>query len=398
MAFSEYNLEYKLTPKVSIYIPKKNGKPCVKTVCRWYVYFYYKDNGKNKIFKKYADINRYKTARDRLKAAKHLKKAIESYLNDSKNSLFDLIHKDRSVANAVQFAFNEKKKQWKKSSLRSAKSYLDKFIGWLNRNNLAELPVKQFKKQFIIAYLSELQNDLSNVSVNNNKRFLHNIFKKLSQNGIIEYNPVADLPTLAETPTKHKVFDDDMLNKLQAYIKETDPILYNYIQFMSYTFMRPVEIVRLRVGDIDMKKNVIYSNTKTGKQIIPIIEKLKPILQNFELDKHQPDDILFTNLGVPYGWDLSATDESRYIYFKEHFYKVKQSLGLGREYGLYSFRHTFAKMLYNKYLADGLTDLQAKQKLMTITRHKSISSLNKYLRNIGAFVPKDYSDDFTFDF
>jgi len=396
---NEYQKAFKLSySKVSIYIPKKNGKPCIDKGCRWYVYFYFKDKtGQRKQFKEYQGINRLKTVKERMQASKVLQKAIESFLYAGGNP-FEFQKQDYTVLQAVDLAFNEKKKIWKPTSLRSASNYYKRFTGWLLNNNIDNLPVKQFKKQYIIHYLSELKNDLSNISVNNHKRFLHNIFKKLSELAIIEINPVADIPNLRENPTKNKTFAPVLLKDMFAYLQANEPILFEYVQFMIYTFMRPVEIVRLRVGNVDLEKNLIYSETKTGKAIIPVIEKLRPILQKKQLQNYGKDDILFTNLGVPYGWDLSATEESRYIFFKEKFFDVKKHFNLGPEYGLYSFRHTFAKMLYNKFLADGLTDLQAKHKLMTITRHKSISSLNKYLRGIGAFVPDDYSDDFTFDF
>jgi hypothetical protein len=36
--------------------------------------------------------------------------------------------------------------------------------------------------------------------------------------------------------------------------------------------------------------------------------------------------------------------------------------------------------------------------MLPITRHKSIDSLNMYLHDIGASLPKDSSDDYTLEF
>jgi len=382
-------------PSVHIYIPKTNGKPDLKK--RWYVYFYYYENGKRRQYKKDKGINKFKTIRERKRAANLLKRVIEDFLAQGVMP-FQQLEKNLTLFEAVEYAYNEKRKGWSLTSQRSAGAYYNNFINWLDKNDMLNISVKKLKKQHLIIYLGELQGKMSNVSVNNNRRFLHNIFKKLSQDAIIDYNIMADLPNLKESPKKNKVFSESQLIQIQKYLEKTDPVLYKYTQFMIYTFLRPVEIVRIKVGDINCEKGIIHVKTKTGEEIIPIINSLKPLIKEMGLENYNKDDLAFTNLGVPYAWDLETREESRSIFFKKRFRKIKKHFNLGPEYGLYSFRHTFAKMLYNKFLTDGLTDLQAKHKLMTITRHKSLSSLNKYLRGIGAFVPDDYSDDFTFNF
>lgn len=71
---------------------------------------------------------------------------------------------------------------------------------------------------------------------------------------------------------------------------------------------------------------------------------------------------------------------------------------LHKNHNIYSGRHTTTLDLYNSFKNQGLTDLESKHKLMTITRHKSISGLENYLRDIGASLPKDYSNDYTLNF
>jgi len=63
---------------------------------------------------------------------------------------------------------------------------------------------------------------------------------------------------------------------------------------------------------------------------------------------------------------------------------------LGVDYGLYSFRHTFITKLYRDF-AKTKTPFEAKSKLMLITGHSTIGVLDKYLREIDAELPEDYS-------
>ena len=58
---------------------------------------------------------------------------------------------------------------------------------------------------------------------------------------------------------------------------------------------------------------------------------------------------------------------------------------------VFSFRHTYITKLYRELekLHDPNT---AKNKLMQITGHSTITALEKYLRDIDAALPEDYSN------
>jgi len=393
----EYQIQYQKIPKVFIFIPKKNGKPCIDVGCYWYVYFYYYHNGKRKMFKYYKNINRIDSVAGRMKAAKNLKKAIEHFLFSGGNPLLKTKNNNFTIIEALNFGFEQKKIEWSQRTESTNKIFFEKFIAWINKNDLQDYSIKSLKKEHITYFLNDLKKqNLSNTYINNNKRFLSSLFTKLSSDNIIDYNFVKEIKNLKETPEKNKTFSLQQLKEIKTFVKQNDFPLYLFLQFMTYTFLRPVEIIRLKVGNIDLRKKIIYVDTKTEKSIIPIIETLYKIIDEKHLTNFDKNYYLITYKGFPFNWQ--AVESTRYGNFKKRFLKVKKHFNLGNDYGLYSFRHTFAKLLYKKYLQDGLTDLQAKQKLMTITRHKSISSLNKYLRNIGAFVPDDYSDDYTFEF
>lgn len=71
---------------------------------------------------------------------------------------------------------------------------------------------------------------------------------------------------------------------------------------------------------------------------------------------------------------------------------------MDKDHSIYSTRHTVAVDLFLSSKEQGLTDLEAKHKLMPITRHKSLSGLENYLRDIGASLPKDYSKNYSINF
>lgn len=107
-----------------------------------------------------------------------------------------------------------------------------------------------------------------------------------------------------------------------------------------------------------------------------------------DLSKFNRTDYLFTPTG-PGAW--VTKEVNRRNYFSSRFKKVKDKLGLGEEYGLYSFRHTYITKLYRE-LRKNASPFETKSKLMLITGHTSMTALEKYLRDIDAELPEDYSN------
>ena len=64
---------------------------------------------------------------------------------------------------------------------------------------------------------------------------------------------------------------------------------------------------------------------------------------------------------------------------------------MDKNYGLYSFRHTSITNLYKEF-SKKLTPNETKSRLMQITGHQTMEALEKYLRDIDAELPEDYSD------
>jgi integrase len=66
-------------------------------------------------------------------------------------------------------------------------------------------------------------------------------------------------------------------------------------------------------------------------------------------------------------------------------------LKLGKDFTIYSFRHTFITKLYRQLRKSSPPEI-AKANLMQVTGHQTMDALEKYLRDIDAELPPDYSD------
>ena len=106
------------------------------------------------------------------------------------------------------------------------------------------------------------------------------------------------------------------------------------------------------------------------------------------LSQKDPKAYLFGRFEI--GEDWNAEETNKRTEFSKRFKKVKDHFNLGEEYGLYSFKHTFITKLYRKF-RENMSQYEAKSNLMPISGHSTMSALEKYLRDIDAELPEDYS-------
>ena len=146
---------------------------------------------------------------------------------------------------------------------------------------------------------------------------------------------------------------------------------------------------RLTVGDINVKDRTIQFKAKNS----PLKTKIIPEIlwgELPDLSKLNKEWVLFTPQEFGGVWE--TREENRRDYFSKRFKKVvKDHFGLSEDYGLYSFRHTFITKLYRAMVKDS-SPHAAKSQLMQITGHSSMEALEKYLRDIDAELPADYSE------
>ena len=193
---------------------------------------------------------------------------------------------------------------------------------------------------------------------------------------------------LKSVPKRNKTYTPKLIDDIDGYVKENDPLLRLYIQFICYNFLRPVEVCRLKVGDLDTSDRKIYVRAKNKPVKIKIIPEI--LLDELpDLSQMDREHSLFTPDGLGGVWDTAETNKR--TYFTSRFKKIKEHFGLGKDYGLYSFRHTYITKLYRE-MAKTATPLEVKSNLMLITGHTTQTALEKYLRDIDAVLPEDYSE------
>lgn len=208
---------------------------------------------------------------------------------------------------------------------------------------------------------------------------------------MVDENYIPTIPVLKSKPERNKTYSLKVQENIFEYLEKQDPILLLFIKFVSYNFIRPIEVCRLRVKDVHIKSRTIEFKAKNS----PLKTKMIPNILFDELpdlSKLDKESFLFTPEQIGGYWDVNETN--RRDHFSKRFKKVvKEHFKLNEDYGIYSFRHTFISKLYRK-LRESSAPFEAKSNLMLITGHTSMSALEKYLREIDAELPEDYSNLF----
>lgn len=295
---------------------------------------------------------------------------------------------------AFDFAFKLKEKEVSISTISDYRGKVKKLLNWLAENREDKKYIEELKRKDILDFLNAILIKTSARTRNNYRADLGSLFQVLKNNEIVDENYLKTIKVLKSKPEKHKRYTLQQQEEIFKYLEVEDPILLLYIKFIYYGFLRPIEVSRLRIKDINKKNKMLQFQSKTKKlktKRIPDI-LLKEIPDISKIDKN---DFLFTPDKIGGPW--SANEVNRRDHFTKRFGKiVKNQFELNENYGLYSFRHTAITRLYNQLKKD-TTEYEAKSKLMPITGHITMIALEKYLRDIDADLPEDYSDLFSVD-
>ena len=437
---NEHDLEHDLAHKKDFSVPKiytANGDLSK----RWYVYFSFRDpkTGRLKRMKNiYGTANSHKTKEDRImllsryrrRLLKLLQEGYNPYINNTdfhkaklakKNEVKNPVSKPEPVIieqpkpvevapptppvvktepkvqeetgmtlrEAFDFSLKLKEKTIGERSLKDYEYSTNAVVKWAKENKPKLKFIKQFNKKAALEFLNSILLKTSSRNRNNYRLNLSSLMQTLEDNEIIDSNPIRKIPVLKSTPTRNQTYSAKQQEDIFNYLEKEDPILLLYIKFISYNLLRPIEVCRLKIKDFDLKNNTIQFKAKNSPLKTKLIPKI--ILKELpDLSKLNPENYLFTPIKLGGAWD--AIENNRRDHFSKRFKTVvKEKFNLNDNHGLYSFRHTFITKLY-RALVENSSAHAAKSELMGITGHSSMDALEKYLRDIDAELPKDYSD------
>lgn len=390
---TEYSNEYSIEmPNVPYKLPKiYHGGKDYDLSQRWYVYYSYVDPKTGKMKRQppiYMNVNRdYTTVKERLARLKAIRKSLAELLKKGYSPYPSEDVKDKStIKSAIEWAYKIKEATLSETYIPDFRSKKNQFIKYLEKNGYDVIAADEFPKKYVLNYLNEIILKNSGKTHNNHKVALSSLFDVLKRNEMIKDNFIKEIGNQSSTPKKNKSYSSDQLETLFEEISKDENLLL-FIQFVSYNFLRPIEVVRLKFDDLKINEQPPYLQVKAKNK--PLKTKLIPNILLKDLEKMKfgdPEELIFKTNEK----GIQTKEVNRRNNFSAKFKEIKDKLNLGEEYTIYSFRHTFITKLFRE-LRKERTELETYDLLMKVTGHSTLKALKAYLRDIDAELAEDYS-------
>jgi integrase len=318
---------------------------------RWYISYSYINPQTNEFerIRETGDINRYHTVKDRREALKELfqvrktllEKGFGPFEKYERNSMLSKVGMlFQTTDECIDKVLEHKKLHLRETSYGAFKCRLNLFKKFLAKQKLLSGNPKEITKKHIMDYLDSRKSEskISARTRNNELVDLKTLFNTMIDLDFIKENPAERVKKVRTNSEKNLSYEDEELTTLFKWIAENNPYLLVFCKFIYFSFLRPVEIVRLQIKDVDLNKMVINipaSKTKSGnRESVMIMDILKPTILAMNLDKYPPDYYVFSSKQKP---DAQGTTRD---YFTDKFKKAKDKLGLSINHTMYGLKHT----------------------------------------------------------
>lgn len=367
--------------------PHKKAK-LVKGNPRWYIYFGVYDCITQKIKRKryYKGINEIEEIDKRLRFANSLVAEINSGIaywatNKPVQEEIETFVKPEKlhIIEAIEFIIQLKYNDFidlRKTSHTFA-SNARKFIEFCKEKGFFNMDVKQLQKHHVQNYIDDMvvRKKLSGQTVENRISTMRAIYNHMIKRNIVDENPFAkdlDKPKIIKTKKNH-AYSAEQIQEIKQYAEIHNPGIWIICQFIYYTYMRPVEIGRLKVADIILEEDKIFIPASISKNATEAHIFMPPALKNLMVDylsgAPKKTYFLFSKGFKP------GQKQAGYNYYGNNHRKITRLLNFEDYYTLYSWKHTG---VVNAYKAG--VDIKSIQMQL---RHSSIEQSDTYLKSLG---------------
>ena len=380
-----------------------NGSTLSKEWAKNNWYINYSFNGKQYRIK--GDLNRIKDHKEKIYRAEVL---LQSIKNDLKNGydpsnpnlfLDQIISENISLSDAIKLYIEELSTYARPKTIGSYNSklyYLSEAYPNKQVKNITTQDIQQYiykrihSKEFARVLLKGKSYDLKKPIqwTPNTVRSAKGVFRAffgwcIKNNYYQGENPVSKIEqkrirSEVAPSARHLLFSSQDLLLVMDYLDRNDKATAFFARFIYSTCMRPGEISKLRLRDIDLENkriiiplNITKNTKKSETDIIHIEENLYKELLKMNLDQY-PSDFFITSTSKDIIGEVSIGSNKPY----KQFVKALKKLNIDKKgYTLYSFKHYSNLQRFN-------TNWTVAE-IMKANRHSSISMTETYLKNIN---------------
>jgi integrase len=346
---------------------------------RWYVFYSYLNPETNKYQRFLHSISsRIQTSSGRREKAHLIMQELNAKLNEGW-SPFSLIEKRFvGLLTALNFVQELKESSVRQRTSSTYKHHIATFRKWLVMKELDKRSVEDFTYHHAQEFMdwTKIKLKHSNRTYNNRITAMVTLFNVLLEREFIRANPFKKITRLPKTESKIISFTPSEIKVMTKHLPTYNYDLYVCACMIFYCFIRPQELARLKVENIDLRKGIITlpgevsKNKKTEIVVIPV--PFQRILLNFDLN-YPGSYFVFGR------YQRRSPKYCAPTRIAEAWKKFCTKVGL--EKNIYSLKHTGVGTAIEHKVSTRDIQLQA--------RHHSLDQTQEYLEKFNN-SPSDY--------
>lgn len=234
-----------------------------------------------------ADINNHTTS----SPAEVKKPSKIKILKEQKKTI--LSENEKSIKEAFAFGLKIKQSVLGDTSYSGLQGRINRFLTWLEESKSTSEKISTLDKKTFINYLNFVLEKTSASNRNNTRTDLSSLVQTLVDNEIMSENFLKNINVLKSAPERNKTYSVAQEKDILKYLNSNDHVLLLYIQFITYNFLRPVEVNRLKVADLDLEGKKLFVRAKNKVVKVKIIpQKIIDLIP--DLTQMNPNHYLFT--------------------------------------------------------------------------------------------------------
>lgn len=244
--------------------------------------------------------------------------------------------------------------------------------------------------QFDTKYCTKLLDDvfitrkLSAQTRNNYLGFLQVFFNYHKEKGHITVNPCDTIRKIPKRMLKkqREIIPSEVVGQMADYLREHDPMFLLACYLLYYCFIRPQELCRLKLFNLQLDTHTIYIRGDQAKnrkdEYLTMPKKLEEYIQSLDLSGYPKEYYIFSTHLKP------GMKEILPMRFREHWDIMRKALKFPTTYKFYSLKDTGITELADSHITNITIRDQA--------RHSSLAITDIYTRHAGCHAVHELLD------
>ena len=339
----------------------------------WYISYYVINPTTGKLKRLRIKINHITPIRCRRKVAKEMIADINERLVLGWNPLDEsTTFKGIKAFEAMDLFLKAKAKESEDSTIRTYRSQVRIMKKWLLDNGFnQDSYAAAFNKEVAMSFMNDVDNDddLCAQTYNNKVRFYSIMCNWMVEKGYLASNPFASIKRKSKKLTRktRRTFSPSELETLWNVLERSNKGYLLACLFCYCCFMRPKEIVMLKCGDVDLKRQIVNVRGEVAKNDNDSQRTIPDAMLKYlsDVDLSHPDWYLFS--GAKYEFRPGPTKIWSQRISDYWFETVRASCGFGNDLQFYSLKDTGITNMLGKGVPVSYVRQQADHSSLSMT-------------------------------